>query len=441
MAKFYRPFHQIRRLASSLPHPLAPLRSRRGVALLMALISLSLLYFIAMEVSYDATVDYVVSRQQVDRIKARYAAKAGMELALLRIMLYKQAVATLGQSLGGNTAMLDPIWNFPFMWPPTLALANAPKATEVDKSMLKDAVKDSLMQGQFTTTISPIGGVLDLNDLGSDLKGYQKLVSQQIVNIFLSEVQHNEAFARKYSGFRFEEIVNNIADYIDEDSEGRNGGDEGAGYRDVPDHTVKMPPNRPLRTMDELHQVAGVNEDFYKLLVSRTTIYGSKGINVNYASKDVLMSLDPSMREEAVDKVIARRNDPKQGGPFKDQNDFFGFIQGFGVNVRAMQEAKTPLLFGIEFNFKIVSTGIASNVKREITAITYDFPNLTQSLVKLIDEQQKLDESGGNTTPVTSPAGGAGGTNPPAGQGGQGGNQQKILAPKGRPSVVYWDEN
>lgn len=425
------------RKSSRWVSPLAPLRGQSGVALLMALVSLSLLYFVAMEVSYDSAVDYTVARQQVERIKARYAAKAGMELSLLRVMLYKQAVAALGSSLGGNVNMLDPIWNFPFMWPPTLAAEAAPKMTEVDKSMLKDAAKESLMDAQYTTQISAIGGHLDINDLGSDVKGYAKLMRQQILQIFQTEVQNNEAFARKYAGFRFEEVVNNIADYIDADAESLNGGDESAPYRDVADKEAKLPPNRPLRTLDELHQVAGINEDFYQLLSARVTIYGTKGINVNYAPKEVLMSLDPSMREEAVDKAIARRGDPKQGGPFKNDQDFYGFISGFGVNVKAMQDAKIPLMYDTEFNFKIISTGLSKNVKREITAITYDYPNLAQRLITLLNEQEKQDQGSGGLTEKTPPPVDPGGKTPAADPNAK----AKIQTAKGRPTVVYWEEN
>ena len=60
-----------------------------------------------------------------------------MPKSLLRIMLYKQAMAAMGDTLGANKNMLDPIWNFPFMWPPIAPSGG--KTTEVDKDMLKDA--------------------------------------------------------------------------------------------------------------------------------------------------------------------------------------------------------------------------------------------------------------------------------------------------------------
>ncbi len=418
---------------SALPPLSAPLKSQSGVALMIALFAMMLLTFIAIEVSYDTTVDYVVAAQQVNRIKAHYAAKSGIELSLLRVMLYKQAMANFGSSIP-DKSMLDPIWNFPFMWPPTALSA---KMNEVDKSQLSKSLKESLMSAQYATTIAPEGGRLDINDLGSNVKTLKTAMIAQLLKVFKSEVERNEEFSDKYRGFRFEDVVNNIADYIDEDKESLNGGDESAPYRDIEDKDIEMPPNRSLRTLDELHMIAGMNDDFYKLLAPRVTVFGTKGVNINFADKTTLLALDPSMTEEGVNKVIERRSNPKLGGPFTSKDDFFNFVRNYGANVRAMEEAKLPLLFGQEFNFRITSTGLASNVKREITVITYDFASLVDSYGKMLDEQDQKE--GRIQAPTSNPTGTAG--NPGSAPTPNSQNQPKIQAPKGRPVVVYWEEN
>lgn len=414
---------------SPFPSPSKILRSQKGVALLLALFAMTIMTFIALEVSYDTSVDYVVASQQVNRIKAYYAAKAGVEISLLRILYYKQAMAALGEALGPEASRLEIIWSFPFAWPPTLAKSG--KINDVDKGQLESSVSESLMNAQYAVTITPEGGKIDINDLGSDVKSLKKSMIEQIVKIFEAEVQQNEEFSKKYRGYNFQELVNNIADYVDEDSEGMNGGDESTPYRDFNEPGLQMPPNRPLRTVDELHQVGGMKDDFYNLLAKRITVFGTKGININYAPNEVLMSLDESMTEEAVSRVIARRTNPKEGGPFKNDQDFFGFIQGFGANVRAIQERKVPLLYETEFNFRIVSTGLAANVKREITAVTYDFSNLTQRLADLIDKDTKSNQKDPQDQQDQQ------GQQDPQGTE----KKKKNNPPKGRPAVVYWEEN
>ena len=93
-------------------------------------------------------------------------------------------------------------------------------------------------------------------------------------------------------------VDNSVAiDWVDEDKESRNGGDERGRYPDISSDFI--PPNQPFKTVKEMHMVRGMQEMFYKILEGSFTIFGTKGVNVNYASKDVLMALDPTMTDEA----------------------------------------------------------------------------------------------------------------------------------------------
>jgi len=384
------------------------IKSQKGVALLMALVSLSLLMFIAIEVGYDSTVDYVVARQQVDRISAYYAAKSGVKLSLLRLQIFKQQMQQLGPMIQQQPELrsqLDLIWSFPLMWPMPSELPGV-KTTEMDQDMIKDATEESIMVGQYTTQISAEGGKIAINALGDPSCGNNQNppppnappnICQQtyeaVLKVFKSELEQNEKFRRKFSSFRFEELVNNIQDYIDADSFSKNSSDESSAYRDIPDRDTKMPPNHPLRTLDELHQVAGMTDELYKILAPRVSIYGDPGINVNYANKDVLMSLDPSMTELAADKAISRRNNPKEGGPFRDPGSFLDFIKQFGVDTNRIVQSGIKLRTEEPYNFRIVSTGLSSNVKREITIITYDNPKFFEDLVKTLDTDDKRPET------------------------------------------------
>lgn len=96
--------------------------NNKGVALMMVLFIMGLLMTIAMEVSQMGLVNYGVSSQSVNRLRAYYAAKAGIKLSLMRILLYKQAVYTLEkidkEQIKTNKQYLDMIWRMPFTWPP-----------------------------------------------------------------------------------------------------------------------------------------------------------------------------------------------------------------------------------------------------------------------------------------------------------------------------------
>ena len=63
------------------------LNNERGVAIVIALFSMTFLMVIAVNLAYDTQVENVVAAQRVNRIKAYYAAKSGVEISLFRIML------------------------------------------------------------------------------------------------------------------------------------------------------------------------------------------------------------------------------------------------------------------------------------------------------------------------------------------------------------------
>jgi len=121
----------------------------------------------------------------------------------------------------------------------------------------------------------------------------------------------DDAWSRNHRNIKPQEIVNNIADWIDEDSASRNGGSESDYYQDT-DPLIK-PPNRSMKTLDELHMVAGVTDDIYNILAPKLTLWGDKGINVNYASKDILRSIDPQITDQIADAIVTRRTDESKG--------------------------------------------------------------------------------------------------------------------------------
>lgn len=413
---------------------LRPLQNNRGVALLIAMFSMMLMLFIAVEVSYDANVEYIVASQQVNKLKAYYAAKAGMELSLLRINLYKQAVVGLGDKLGPAKNMLDMIWSFPLMWP--LVLPDG--ISRVEKEQISKIQKESLMDVSYQTQISPESGKIDLNDLGSPIKGIREYTTKQLLKIFDSEVRNNQSFSSSYGGFKFEEVINNIGDWVDEDNDSRNGGDEKSYYRDYEEDVLHfLPPNTTFKTLEELHMVAGMKDDFYKLLAPRVTLYGVKGVNVNFAPKELLESLDASMTKEVVDAVLRRRNNPKEGGPFSSAEDFLNFVQQYGGNRRAIEEVKIPLLVDPELNFRISSIGLSGKTKRELIAIVFDFDTVAQRYSDLLHKEYPAQGTVATAT-TTPPAPTTPGQTQPAAVESSG---LKIKVSKGRPRIVFWEEH
>ena len=387
---------------------------------MVAIACVMLIMYFAMEVSYDSNVEYLVNSQGLNRVKAYYAAKSGMQLSLLRIKIYQQAQAKLGSMLGANNPMLDQIWQFPFAWP----IPIPPEMNAVDKDAFKKLTKESSMDASYFVTIEDEGSKIDINDLNSASKTLQDITKTQLLNIFAQKKKEDEDFNRRNSNVRFDELVNSIADWMSTKSASLNGGDKRAHYAEL-NHDSQgdnYPPNRAFRSLAELHFVPGMTDEFYDLLLPRVTIYGMKGINPNIATAEVLKSLDPGMTEEVVKAIIKRRESSDEGGPFKKAEEFWTFVEQKGARLEGKTD-QIPLIFDSMFNFKIRSTGEFSGAAREITAIVMDFNKTAAKIKSYTDKDKAASNPGGANQKQQSP-----------------GNNAQSPLPSGPPRIVYWNE-
>lgn len=404
--------------------------SKKGVALLLAMTSLILMVFVASEVSTDSSIEYVVNSQEINRIKAYYSARSSLDLALLRIKVYQQASnMNLPPSF---KQQLNQIWQFPFAWPLPIT-ADTSLATKDD---VEGAVKASIFDGQYTHTIIDEGSRIDVNDLASPSKTLRAITKKQIMTIFESKIQNDEKFRAVYQNFNFGELVNRIADWMSDVNSSENGGDKKSAFQSLGEN---YPPNRGFRTLDEMRLVPGMTEEFFNLMAPSITIYGSKAINPNTSSQQVLKSLDPGITEEAITEALARRDDPDKGGPFKGasaedcRSDFKQFIESRGARL-SPEFDKIPFQCESVINFKIEAVGMTGSgkgaVQKKITAYVMNTSKAAATVKSYLDkekeEQRKQDQAAGggpDVKPAPSPKPSA----PEA-------------LPKGRPRIVYWSE-
>ena len=163
--------------------------SQRGVAILMAIFSMAVMVVIALEVSERATVEYLISSRGINQVKAYYSAKAGIDMGLLRVLLYKKANAAVGDKLGDNKSALNMIWNTPIMWPPQIP-NNATGFTVDEVTKVKS---ESIFSGQYFVTIESEDSKIDINALGSGSKALAKATKEQLLELLSKEVETNEA--------------------------------------------------------------------------------------------------------------------------------------------------------------------------------------------------------------------------------------------------------
>ena len=401
--------------------PLRPLKNSSGISMMVAISALMLIMYLAMEISYESNVEYTVNAQNFNRIKAYYAAKSGLDIALLRIKIYQKVKTQFGEQLGSNSSMLDQIWSFPFAWP----LPVSEELNAVDKDTMADASKESFMDANYITTIEDEGSKIDLNDLVSKSKVLRENARRQLLAIFETEKKQNEEFDRKHGDIVFGDLVNQIADFISDRRQSFTGGDKVSPFQELNTQAQAQifPPNRTFRSLTELRFIPLMNDDLYELLEKRVTIYGMKGINPNLASKEVIRSLDPGITAEAADEIIKRRTDPDLGGPYQNAEDFWNYAESKGARLEAQRE-EIPLIFDSITNFRIRSSGEFGGAAREITAIVMDLDSIALKVAEQIKAEAKESQGSSDASPGSNPA-----TKKPT---------PKI--PKGPPRIVWWSE-
>ena len=292
------------------------------------------------------------------------------------------------------------------------------------------------MEASYITTIESEGSKIDINDLASPSKVLKELTKKQLLNIFEQKITSDDEFRTEYQSTRFEDLINKIYDWMSDSNTSAGGGDKRSAFSQL---GSSYPPNRGFRTIEELRLVPGMTDVFFDLLAPRITIYGMKAINPNTASKEVLLSLDSGMTEEAVNDAIDRRKDPDKGGPFKGEKekcieDFKTFVEAYGARL-TKEFDQIPMICSKVFNFRIKSTGVYGSgkfaVQKNIIAIVLDIGKSATQIRTFVDKEKPAE------TPPPVPGQPA----PPPGAGSSSGPATQDPLPKGAPRVVYWKEN
>lgn len=428
---------KIQKILARLKYNPLKTQNQKGVALLLAVTSLVLMVYVASEVSMDSTIEYAVNSQELNRIKAYYAARNSAEIAMLRIKLFQQASRI--QLPPGFAEELDQIWKFPFAWP--LPIGN--DALSAEKDSIEEKTKAALFDGQFEHMISDEGSKIDINDLASPSKTLREVTAKQLVNIFEQKVTADEKFREQFQNYKFKELVNKITDWMSSVNLSGNGGDKRGAFQDLGEG---YPPNRGFRTIDEIRLVPGMSEEFFNLLSPHVTIYGMKSINPNIASEMVLKSLDTGITDDIVKEIVKRRDTPEEGGPFKGaksedcRTDFKTFIVGRGARLNDTEFDQIPFLCDKVINFRIQATGRSGSGKgamqKKINFVVMDINRSANQIKTFIDAEKKAAQA---LNPQIDPRTGLPiQSNPQTGQTSPSQTQDPL--PKGRPRVVYWSE-
>lgn len=409
-------------------------KDERGAALMMALFFFTIASFIVTQLSSETLTESMLASREMKKLKSKYSAKAGLEMALLRVKAFQQAKSAVSQISGAQGANFDQqlamIWEFPLPWP----IEIPGDAGIIVKDENEEVLEESLISNiTFFHEIQDAGTKIDLNSLGSPVESISEKTLESLLRSFEQLLQTDSELSSEHNMDTIKEVLNNVADWIDKDTESRNGGgDESSLYRF--EEQIGYPRNSSLITLSELMLVDKMDDIIFKYLSDLITIHGTFGINVNTAERDVLMSIDEQFTEENTAEFLERRATIKAEGLSLDQQRFDSLLSELGFSgIEEIHSQGVPLIYSPLSTFKITSTGTTGNLNTTITAYVIDANTLKEIFIEQLDlsasssTDKTADPAAATPTTTATPAATtATKVEPP---------------PKGRPYVVHMRVN
>ncbi len=255
-------------------------RGERGAALIVALWVLIVLSLLVSAFAYDMHIEAGITSYSRKRLKAQYLARAGVEWA--KVVLAKSAEANKDEEM--ETGADEQLFL---------------EAIRLSRGMAVSGVERALGEGVFIVDIVPEEGRRNINKLADE--DWEEILDQANIPEEL-----------------WDELIDCFTDWVDPGDEHQlNGAESDDPFYEERGYECK---NAAIDTVDELLLIKGfdeaivygapaLEEDEEPLLgiAQWLTVWGSGQVNVNTASREVLLTIS-GVDEFGVDDIITGRD-------------------------------------------------------------------------------------------------------------------------------------
>lgn len=366
------------------------LQNQRGVALMMIMTAIILLMAIYGEFTFESKISRIKATNIMDRSQAKLLAESGLQLAITRLKLYKEAFNKVKGNQNAaqmvSDQLLNQLWEVPFIFPiPVGAGANRAFLDTVDKF-----TKETLLEGEMKVNIQNISNRMNLNMLRIDMTKYNPEgdgqeydsrirtddtaisedvhVDQSLFFLLKKMVdekkEKDEAFEDRYSSINYQEMVTTLKYFISDYQSMNNDPLMPEAERNFQE--IKMTPKYgPMSSASELYAMPLWNDELIDLIQNEFSVYPSTQIDFNKITANMLKLLIPSMTDENIKEFYEYRDDPQAPKFINTVEDFKKFLDSRQVSVTTEQFNDRIKKFqdaGVSFGsnpnlFKIVSEG------------------------------------------------------------------------------------
>ncbi|MFP5458639.1 MAG: hypothetical protein ACLGG7_07895 [Bacteriovoracia bacterium] len=140
-----------------------PLKNESGVALIMVMTALLVLMALWGEFTFESKLSRIKTTNLLDKSQSRLLAESGLELAMIRLKLYKEAYNMWQKNDSAKSSvsiqLLNQLWELPFVYPiPVL-----PDMGAQVKAAVGEFQKESILEGEMKISVQNVSNKLNLN--------------------------------------------------------------------------------------------------------------------------------------------------------------------------------------------------------------------------------------------------------------------------------------
>lgn len=385
------------------------LKNERGIALMMIMTAIILLMAIYGEFTFESKISRIKATNILDRSQAKLLAESGMQLAVTRLRLYKEAYNKIQSNANAknmvSAQLLNQLWEVPFIFPIPVG-KNANRA-------LKDTVekfsKETLLDGEMKVSIQNISNRLNLNLLRIDVTKFnpekpdeQSSLLNTNDNAILTDVsvdqslyfllkrlvdekkEKDEGFEDRYGNINYQEMFTTLKFFMS-DYQTMNqdplASEAEANFQRIP----LTPKYGPLGSASELYAIPGWNDELIELIQNEFSVYPSTQIDFNKLTSNMLKILIPSMTEDEVKEFFIWRDDPDQQKFLNTKEDFKKYIV---TQERLMNETDFDARMKL-FEDKGINFGSSPNLFKIVSEGSYNRSNYTLVAYVLLPKQSE----------------------------------------------------
>lgn len=411
------------------------LNNQRGVALIMIMTAIIILMGVYGQFTFESKISRIKATNILDRAQAKLLAESGLQMAMARLRLYKEAYNKVQSNPEAKKMvppqLLNQLWEVPFIYP----IPITPEATRAFRDTVEKFQTESLIEGEMKVTVQNISNRLNLNMLRVDPLTFdpekdQEQVSsgldmndptlsnvsvQQSLYYLLRRVvdekkEKDEAFEDRHANINYQEMISNLKYFISDEGIGQDpfAGEAESIFSRIP----LMPKRGPMSSSSELYSIPGWNDEIIELIQNEFSVYPNAQVDLNKITANMIRILIPTITDDEIQEFYNVKNDPETPLFFNNKEDFIKYFVDKGIVNQEQFNERMKL-----FETKGISFGSNPNLFRIMAEGSFNRSTYTLvAFVVLPTQSQQTSGQGADNDTVSE---NESGSNQPANQNAQ----------------------